>query len=165
MQDRTKSNKTPSTRTHFPKSLSPYATRLSSPRMMVMKSPSAQVLKESPVPPWLQDVRLVPHGMSKNALNITDFWTQGQRYSTIKRLHLVSGESKIKSVFRQRENEEKRKTLSKKINSLKFKLHLDPISPRSIPTELGSQRSDNTIRIHPHTDKHSTTRKRLSKLV
>jgi hypothetical protein len=165
MQNRTISNKFPSSRTHFPKSLSPSSTRLSSPRMMVMKSPSAQVLKESPVPPWLQDVRLVPQGMSKNALNITDFWTQGQRYSTIKRLHLVSGESRIKSVFRQRENEEKRKSLSKKINSLKFKLHLDPLSPRGIPTDLGSQRSDNPIKIQPHTVKHSTTKRRLSKLV
>jgi hypothetical protein len=103
--------------------------------------------------------------MSKNALNITDFWTQGQRYSTIKRLHLVSGESRIKSVFRERENEEKRKSLSKKINSLKFKLHLDPLSPRGIPTDLGSQRSDNPIKIQPHTVKHSTTKRRLSKLV
>lgn len=139
------------------------SSRLHSPKMQVIKSSSTRVLKEKPVPPWLQDVRLVPRGSSRDALNFTDFWTQGQRHSTMKRLHLSEGKSKIKSIFRQREVEEKRKTLSKKIDSLKFSLQLKPNSLKQINTDLDNLNIDYSPRIYPHSVKHSNQLKELKR--
>lgn len=130
-------------------------SRLSSHKMQVVKSPSAKVLKEELVPPWLQDVRLIPIGSSRGAINFTDFWTQGQRNSAIKKLNLFGCKSKVKSVFRHQEVEEKRKSLFKKINSLKFNIHLKSITPSQIQTDLENLNLDLSQKICPNSLKSS----------
>lgn len=87
--------------------------------LTVVKTPTLKALREEPMPPWLEDIRLIPKGACKEVYpNITDFWSHKQRYSAMKKFLPHTSKSKVKSIFRKSEHEEKKQKIEKKLNGI-----------------------------------------------